>query len=73
VDTIVSGTWELTPGSAHPRNLTGCAYLASYELTTLLERDLCEVVDIRSIRNICPETCGCGSMAECPVACLNTG
>lgn len=69
VDTIVSGTWELMPGSPHPRNLTGCAYLASYELTVLLGRDLCEVGHIRSIRNVCPVTCGCGSMAECPAAC----
>jgi len=71
--TIVGGTWELMPGTLHPRGLEGCAYLASYELRVLLGRDLCEPDNVRSIRHICPVTCGCGSMTECPVACWTSG
>lgn len=68
-DTIVSGSWEIMPGSPHPRNLSGCPYLASFELQKLLRRDLCNPTDIRSIRHICPVTCGCGSMEDCPYVC----
>jgi len=71
VQTILSGSWELMPGIPHPRNLTGCSYLASYELIILLGRDLCDASDFRSIKNICPQTCRCGAMPECPAVCAS--
>jgi len=70
---LVSGIWELSPGLAHPRGLTGCAFLASYEVTSLLNLDLCSDGVHAPLRWFCPEACGCDpsySMSQCPVACI---
>ncbi|CAK0827702.1 unnamed protein product [Prorocentrum cordatum] len=70
---LVSGIWELMPGLAHPRGLSGCDFLASYEVTSLLNLDACADGDHTSLRFFCPKACGCGSsfgMDECPVACV---
>jgi len=38
---LLDGSWTLTDSQApHPRNLTGCRFLASYELQALLGFDL---------------------------------
>ncbi|CAK0838547.1 unnamed protein product [Prorocentrum cordatum] len=72
---LVSGIWELMPGLAHPRGLSGCDFLASYEVTSLLNLDACADGDHTSLRFFCPKACGCDSsfgMDECPVACVLT-
>jgi hypothetical protein len=56
---FVDGTWELMPGLSHPRNLTGCDYLASFEVRMLLNIDLCGAEEYSSIRFMCPVSCGC--------------
>jgi len=38
---LANGSWDLMPGLPHPRGLTGCAFLTSYEITSLLNLDLC--------------------------------
>lgn len=65
---FLNGKWELMPGLPHPRNLTGCEYLASMEVKALLNIDLCATGDYRSIRYLCPETCGCTNKAFKPVS-----
>jgi hypothetical protein len=71
VDTVLGGTWEFMPGVQHPRNLTGCAFLASYEFTAAMNYDLCVPGTLRSIRHICPVSCLCTRLAsECPYGCL---
>merc|ERR1711879_1133133 len=69
---MLGGAWEFMPGVPHPRNLTGCDYLASSELKFILGMDLCSPEYYRSIRDICPISCGCGTMPECPFACNST-
>merc|ERR1711879_1108293 len=66
---ITHGQWEMFPGYAHPRGLTGCAFMTSWELVSLFEFDPCdESTYFRSIRAYCPESCACrSSMAFCPV------
>jgi hypothetical protein len=70
---LVDGRWTLTDSQApHPRNLTGCRFLASYELQALLGFDLCNPTGLTSIRRVCPVSCGCiPGMAECPAACTD--
>jgi len=72
---LVSGTWELMPGLAHPRGLSGCDFLASYEVKSLLNLDVCADGVYTNLRFFCPKTCGCDSsfgMDECPIACVLT-
>jgi len=71
-DDILAGVWSLFPGTPHPRNLTGCAYLASVEVFLAINTNLCEEGTIASIRPWCPVACGCdGALdpAGCPSAC----
>lgn len=56
---FVDGNWELMPGVPHPRNLTGCDFLASFEVRMLLNIDLCGAEEYSSIRFMCPVSCGC--------------
>jgi len=56
---FLDGNWELMPGVPHPRGLTGCDYLASNEVRTLLNIDLCSAEEYSSIRFMCPVSCGC--------------
>jgi len=70
VETVLGGTWEFMPGVPHPRNLTGCAFLASYEFGGMMNTILCVPEEQRSIRNMCPVSCHCTRLAsECPYAC----
>ncbi|CAK0888351.1 unnamed protein product [Prorocentrum cordatum] len=46
-----SSDWEIAPGIPHPRGLTGCAFLASYEIAALLNLDLCNPVEGTSIKS----------------------
>lgn len=56
---ILSGSWEMLPGVPHPRGLTGCAFLTSFEITALLNTDMCSTETYASIKPLCPESCGC--------------
>jgi hypothetical protein len=56
---FLDGAWELMPGVPHPRSLTGCDYLASFEIMSLLNMDLCSAEEYSSIRFMCPVSCGC--------------
>jgi hypothetical protein len=56
---LANGTWELMPGVAHPRNLRGCEFLASFEVKALLGIDLCRSDEYTSMKFFCPVTCGC--------------
>merc|ERR1719245_2390886 len=70
---LVNASWELMPGLPHPRGLTGCEFLASYEMKGLLNIDLCNLDEYTSIRFFCPKACRCAgahSMSECPAACV---
>jgi len=58
---FLDGEWELMPGLPHPRGLTGCDYLASFEVRMLLNIDLCSVDEYSSIRFMCPVSCGCSA------------
>jgi len=69
---LLEGNWEMGPGLPHPRNLKGCAFLASPEFKFILGLDLCTPLHYRSIRDICPISCGCGTMTECPVQCTSS-
>jgi len=71
VETILSGTWELIPGRAHPKGKKGCEYLTSVEINGLLGVDLCEDGLFRSLRFYCPVSCRCGSQNECPKTCVD--
>jgi hypothetical protein len=67
---LAAGSWNLLPGTPHPRGLTGCDFLASYEVGLALNLDLCDEGKIASIRPWCPRACGCEwGMAGCPEAC----
>lgn len=68
--TMLSGTWEIMPGMPHPRGLTGCDYLSSYEVTLILGYSLCDATYFRSIRHSCPVACECRrGMDDCPITC----
>merc|ERR1740121_1995904 len=56
---LLDGNWDLMPGVPHPRNLTGCDYLTSFEVKALLNTDLCSADEYSSIRFMCPVSCGC--------------
>jgi hypothetical protein len=56
---FLDGSWELMPGLRHPRGLTGCDYLTSFEVRKLLNTDLCSAEEYSSIRFMCPVSCGC--------------
>jgi len=49
--------------------LSGCSFLTSYELTWFLGVDLCSSGKFTSLRMVCPVSCGCGSMVDCPAQC----
>ncbi|CAK0810330.1 unnamed protein product, partial [Prorocentrum cordatum] len=67
---LAAGNWTLLPGIPHPRGLRGCDYLASYEVSLVLNVALCEEGVTSSIRPWCPRACQCQSgMPGCPAAC----
>jgi len=56
----------------HPRNLTGCAFLASYEVVYLLGVDVCSTTgSFTSLIGNCPLSCGCMDHpdGDCPPSC----
>ncbi|CAK0868153.1 unnamed protein product [Prorocentrum cordatum] len=59
IESFLDGHWELMRDVPHPRNLTGCDYLASYEVRVLLNADLCSASEFSSIQFMCPVSCGC--------------
>lgn len=62
--------WLILPEKPHPRNLTGCDYLTSWEVTAITSINLCMIDTHRSIRWVCPTSCGCyRGMEECPLTC----
>merc|ERR1711920_860955 len=67
-----TGHWDFAPGLPHPRGLTGGDFWTSWEVTVMLGLDLCSTDSFRSIRGVCPVSCGCkGNMKECPIECLH--
>merc|ERR1712232_458845 len=69
-DDLAAGTWTLLPGTPHFQGLTGCHFLASSEVSLLLNLDLCAEGTVSSMRAWCPKACRCeGRMASCPHAC----
>jgi hypothetical protein len=70
---FMKGEWMLGPGLPHPRALTGCAFMTSWEISSLFGLSLCDVGTYRSLRYVCPESCGCleknNSGVECPAMC----
>lgn len=72
-DTWMTFDWSLGLGVPHPRGLTGCEFLTSFEVTALLGLDLCDVGDYRSLRSVCATSCGCvakpNAGIECPTSC----
>jgi len=73
---LAGGSWDLVPGLPHPRGLTGCDFLASYEVTSLLNLDLCADGVHQHIKFLCPVACGCDEskgLDECPATCVLTG
>jgi hypothetical protein len=71
-----TSNWEIAPGVPHPRGLTGCNFLASYEITALLNIDLCNPDEGTSIKFFCPSACQCTEaslLSECPAQCVLTG
>jgi hypothetical protein len=68
--------WNIYPGVPHPRGLTGCEFLTSFEMSALMGLSLCDVGHFRSLRFVCPTSCGCdrknNSGQECPASCATT-
>merc|ERR1712151_521414 len=75
-DEMAEFVWKLGFGIPHPRGLTGCAFMTSWELTVIFGFSLCDVGHHRSLRGVCPISCGClfsnNSGVECPAACAYT-
>lgn len=69
-DGILAGKWELAPGIPHPKHLTGCKFLTSWEFQSLLGLDLCDPGNFNSLRMRCPVSCRCwAGRPGCPVSC----
>eukprot|EP00930_Biecheleria_cincta_P023633 TRINITY_DN17043_c0_g1_i2.p1 TRINITY_DN17043_c0_g1~~TRINITY_DN17043_c0_g1_i2.p1 ORF type:complete len:906 (+),score=118.38 TRINITY_DN17043_c0_g1_i2:108-2825(+) len=72
IERIRNGSWEILDGIPHPRGLTGCAFIASFEVQNIWRLDLCKPGPYASLRPMCPQTCGCEAdmlLEECPVTC----
>lgn len=71
MDELRAGRWNLAPGIVHPTNLTGCSFLASYQISLLWQNNVCAEDDTRSFRHFCPVACGCkhSFASGCPLAC----
>jgi hypothetical protein len=69
---LLDQSWDFMPGVEHPRNLTGCGFLTSWEFNLLLSIDLCSPDSFASIQRLCPVSCGCGPgspRSQCPTEC----
>merc|ERR1712083_890839 len=70
---FAQGEWRLSPSLPHPRGLTGCDFMTSWEIKAILGFSLCDVGSYRSLRYVCPTSCGCeekrNSGIECPAMC----
>eukprot|EP00931_Biecheleriopsis_adriatica_P116129 TRINITY_DN9181_c0_g1_i10.p1 TRINITY_DN9181_c0_g1~~TRINITY_DN9181_c0_g1_i10.p1 ORF type:complete len:936 (-),score=99.75 TRINITY_DN9181_c0_g1_i10:74-2503(-) len=72
VNKILNGYWEIMDGVRHPRGLTGCAFLASFEVKNIWRINMCKPGPYASLRPICPQTCECETeylREECPLTC----
>eukprot|EP00929_Paragymnodinium_shiwhaense_P017146 TRINITY_DN12612_c0_g1_i1.p1 TRINITY_DN12612_c0_g1~~TRINITY_DN12612_c0_g1_i1.p1 ORF type:complete len:1512 (+),score=329.51 TRINITY_DN12612_c0_g1_i1:135-4670(+) len=63
--------WGVLPGYAGIFGdvLEGCAFLTSPDFKWLFSHDVCDQSQHLSLRYICPESCGCGTMEGCPTGC----
>jgi len=69
-DGLAGFTYLFAEGIPHPRNLTGCSFMASVELKLLLGVDLCAADTHASLLGTCPLSCGCLiDSTGCPAAC----
>merc|ERR1712137_953039 len=62
------------PGIPHPNQLEGCEFLASQELTLLLNLDLCSTDnDFFALRMVCAISCKCSDLPiNCPSSCIKS-
>jgi len=59
-DSLAKKNFLLADGIPHPRNLTGCPFLASSEVQTLLQIHFCATDSTFStLRVVCPISCSC--------------
>eukprot|EP00929_Paragymnodinium_shiwhaense_P017149 TRINITY_DN12612_c0_g2_i3.p1 TRINITY_DN12612_c0_g2~~TRINITY_DN12612_c0_g2_i3.p1 ORF type:complete len:1305 (-),score=213.01 TRINITY_DN12612_c0_g2_i3:141-4055(-) len=68
---VANRSWVFLPGflSAFGFELQGCSFLTSPDFRWLFSHDLCSQDVHLSIRQICPVSCGCGTMENCPSGC----
>jgi len=66
--------FSISDTAKHPRNLTGCDFIVSYEIQYILNLNLCDGEAFTSLRAICPVACDCsaGSKAGCPSGCSSS-
>lgn len=69
---ITEGEWLIAKGIPHPRGLTGCLFLSSWEVQAVWQMDLCALKEALPIHSICPESCKCKDVdhSECPRTCM---
>eukprot|EP00930_Biecheleria_cincta_P020072 TRINITY_DN15169_c0_g1_i7.p1 TRINITY_DN15169_c0_g1~~TRINITY_DN15169_c0_g1_i7.p1 ORF type:complete len:925 (+),score=119.71 TRINITY_DN15169_c0_g1_i7:61-2835(+) len=70
INELQAGNWNIVGGSAHPRGLTDCAFLTSFEIVFVWNIDVCDT-KYNSLRSICPVSCGCQTLpsVQCPPTC----
>jgi len=67
---ISEGRWMFAPDLPHPRNLTWCKYLTSWEVVMLFGLNVCNSGDYATLRSFCPVSCHCRANEEdCPSIC----
>jgi len=66
---LTTNNWNILSDYAHITLEKGCDYLTSEMMTMLLGIELCSATEFRSLRYLCPVSCGCGTMEDCPHAC----
>merc|ERR1712062_526521 len=68
---LSQGLWHVMYNETHPRGLIGCEYLTSWEVQLRLGLNLCNPGTFRTLRSVCPVSCGCGAGIECPSSCVS--
>jgi len=70
-DALKSSEFLIAEGISHPRNLSGCNFLVSYEIQYLLNLNFCDGHTFTTLRVVCPLACECNSVmgVGCPSSC----
>merc|ERR1719464_864061 len=67
---VLQGKWQFADGVPHPRQLQGCGFWTSWEVTLIFGTDFCAIGGYRSLRMTCPEACACTQEEPaCPLSC----